>query len=270
MSALTFSLKQTPLCRVDLAALTPDKLSDLSIDQIRKIKLQYGRQQLDVADLFDINGSATEQLVFSGDLSKCDFIGRAMSQGEIRVEGNVGAYFGMQMKAGTLFVEGNTDLMTACEMKGGILEINGNAGDLLGSAQAGSRTGMAGGTVLVRGNSGNRTGDLMRRGTILVEGNTGDYCASRMIAGTIGVLGSVGSYLGYSMNRGTILLWQQPDLAPTFADSGVQNFNFLPMLFGSYKDLGSKFTATDVPFRRARRMMGDTAAMGLGEVLIAS
>ena len=268
MSALTFTLKYQPAQRVDMSPLTCDKLKELSLKQIADLTLQNGKAKVRVAELFDISGNDTQNIVIKNSFEKLDFIGKELDGGSITVEGDVGAYCGISMKTGTLTVNGNTGIFAACEMKKGFLTINGNAGDFLGGALPGNKMGMKGGTVLVKGNAGERVGDHLRRGVILIEGNAGDYCGSRMTAGTIAVMGNVGNHLGYAMRRGTLLLWNQPKLPATFNDCGSHTLAFLPLLFASFKSLNSKFADSAAGFNRVQRFGGDMAEMGRGEVLV--
>lgn len=268
MTALTFTLKQKPAQRVDLSPLVCQNLTGLSAAEIAALELYSGKRKLRADELFAIEGSDAQNIVIKNSTAKLDYIGKELTEGQITVEGDAGAYLGLGMKNGTITVNGNTGIFAACEMKKGQVEINGNAGDFLGAALPGNKIGMKGGTVLVKGNAGERVGDHMRRGNILIEGNAGDYCGSRMTAGTIAVMGMTGRYTGYAMRRGTLLLWNQPDLPATFNDCGSHTLAFLPMLFASFKLFDSKFADPSAAFNRVRRYGGDMAEMGRGEVLV--
>ena len=268
MSALTFTLKTQPKQRVDMSPLTPANLSGKSLTEIAQITLQCGKPLLAVGDLFDISGDDSQNIVINNSFDKLDFIGKELDGGSITVNGDAGAYLGMSIKSGSITVNGNVGLYAACEMKKGTLEINGNVGDFLGGALPGNKMGMKGGTILVKGNVGDRAGDHMRRGLILIEGNAGDYCGSRMTAGTIAVMGSTGRYVGFAMRRGTLLLWNQPQLLPSFNDCGTHTLGFLPLLFTSFKTSNSKFADPSTAFSRVQRYAGDMSEIGRGEVLV--
>ncbi|MGR8929297.1 MAG: formylmethanofuran dehydrogenase subunit C [Gammaproteobacteria bacterium] len=268
MTTLTFTLIAPPAQRVDMSPLVCQKLEGLNLDEIAAIKLQNGKSQLRVDELFYITGSNTQDILIADSTNKLDYIGKELDGGSISVQGNAGAYLGMQMKSGCICVNGDAGLYAGCEMKNGLIQIDGDAGDFLGGALPGNKQGMKGGTVLVKGNVGQRAGDHMRRGQILIEGNAGDYCGSRMVAGTIAVMGSTGRYLGYAMRRGTLLLWNQPQLSATFNDCGSHTLSFLPMLFASFKSLNSRFAESSAAFNRVRRYGGDMAETGRGEVLV--
>lgn len=268
MSALIFTLKQETAQRVDMSPLVCHLLKDKSIAEISAIELQNGKRKIRVDELFEISGSDPQNIVIKNSFAKLDFIGKALQDGRMTVDGETGAYCGIAMKSGELTINGDVGLYAACEMKNGLFTINGNAGDFLGAALPGNKQGMKGGTVLVKGNVGQRAGDHMRRGNLLIEGNAGDYCGSRMIAGTIAVMGTTGRFLGYAMQRGTLLLWQQPSLSATFNDCGSHTLAFLPILFKSFAKLNSKFSDTTQAFDRVQRYGGDMAEKGRAEVLV--
>ncbi|RLA20068.1 MAG: formylmethanofuran dehydrogenase subunit C [Gammaproteobacteria bacterium] len=268
MSALTFTVKQETVQRIDMSPLVCQLLKDMNLTDIAAIELQNGKRKIRADELFEITGSDTQNIVIKNSFAKLDFIAKELQQGSITVVGEAGAYLGIGMKSGAVTVNGNVGLYAGCEMKNGLLIIRGNAGDFLGAALPGNKQGMKGGTVLVKGNVGQRAGDHMRRGTMLIEGNAGDYCGSRMIAGTIAVMGHTGRFLGYAMQRGTLLLWRQPTLSATFNDCGSHTLAFLPILFKSFSKLDSKFALEAQVFSRVQRYGGDMAEKGRAEVLV--
>ena len=270
MKPLTLSVKLIPAQRVDLSPLVYQQLIGKQTVDIGKITLQCGKRLVRVDELFHLSGDDVANIVIKNGHDKLDYIGKEMEGGQITVEGDAGAYLAMGMRSGTIHISGNAGLYAACEMRGGLLEIEGNAGDFLGGALPGNRKGMRGGTVVVKGNVGDRAGDRMRRGNLLIEGDAGNYCGSRMIAGTIAVMGKTGQYIGYNMRRGTLLLWQPPDVPPTFNDCGLHSLAFLPILFASFRQLNSKFADPDAAFNRARRYGGDISEIACGEMLVRS
>lgn len=266
MSALTFTLKIQATQRIDLSALTPDKLQGHSPETIAAILLPSGKRALRVDEVFDIAGDDADNIVFSNSNSKLDYIGSQMKSGNITIDGNAGAYLGFQMRDGRITVNGDTGVYAASGMAGGFIHINGNAGDFLAAAIVGDRKGMKGGTVIVTGNAGDRVGDQMRRGILLIEGNVGSYCASRMLAGTIGVLGTVGDHVGFGMRRGTLLLTKTPEMHATLQDCGTHTLPFLSLMFKSFAQLPGKFAKIDG--NRVQRYAGDIANDGKGEILV--
>ena len=266
MSALTFSLKQELIQKLDVSPITPDKLSDKNIGEISATLLWYGKQQLRADNFFLISGLDTQNIVFDNCSAKVDYMGNGMKTGRIIVNGNAGAFLAFQLQKGEVTLNGNAADFTACAMAGGLLLVNGNVGDYLGGALVGDRKGMRGGTVIVKGNAGERTGDQMRRGLILIEGNVGSYCGSRMLAGTIGVLGDVDDYIGYGMKRGTLLLTKTPKLHATIQDCGTHTLPFLSLMFKSFRNLPSKFSKINQ--NRVQRFAGDVGNDGKGEILV--
>jgi formylmethanofuran dehydrogenase subunit C len=150
-------------------------------------------------------------------------------------------------------------------MIGGEIEIGGNSGERTGGVADGESLGMRGGRIVVVGNVGDVVGHRMRRGTIIVGGNAGEYAGGWMVAGTIMIDGKVGRLAGYGLRRGTLILAKQPkQLLPTFSDSGKLDFNYLRLLG---RQLDKDGCVSKLPFR-ARRLMGDMAVLGKGEMLI--
>ena len=269
MSALTFTLKERPRQRIDVSALTPDRLLHAKPEQIARIELYSGNRKLKVSDLFEVAGEDPLDIAFASECDKLDRIGAAMSRGRVSVYGNSGAYLGLGMTGGAIFAHGDAGAFAASGMKAGQIKIDGNAGDFLAAALPGERRGMSGGTLLVAGDVGERAGDHMRRGMILIAGRAGDYCAARMGAGTIAVMGPVGAYPGYAMKRGTLLLFAVPERLPaTFNDCGEHSFGFLTLLARAWRAFGSPWHELKQPINPVRRFVGDLANAGKGEILV--
>jgi formylmethanofuran dehydrogenase subunit C len=126
---------------------------------------------------------------------------------------------------------------------------------------------MRGGIVLVRGNAGDRAGDRLRRGTIVVEGRAGAHAGSRMIAGTLLVRGEAGPMPGYLMSRGTILLGGgSPELSPTFVDCGMHELLAMRLMAGFLAPYSAR--TARLLARPLRRLAGDMAVHGLGEIFL--
>ncbi|MGZ8245905.1 formylmethanofuran dehydrogenase subunit C [Methylomagnum sp.] len=269
MTALSFTLKTPSQQRIDVAPLTPDALAGKSVADIGAVLLQTGNRQVRADELFAIEGEDASQIIFRGATGKLDFIGKAMTQGAISVEGDAGSYLGMQMKGGRITVSGHIDAYGACELRNGEILIGGNAGDFLGACLPGNKKGMAGGVVIVKGNAGDRVGDHLRRGAILIEGDVGEYLGSRMTAGTIAVLGKVGPNIGFAMGRGTLLLAQAPVIPATFNDCGTHTLGFIPLLLKGFAGLDTRFAGMSDSLKRVRRYAGDMCGLGKGEILVA-
>ncbi|MBC7788247.1 MAG: formylmethanofuran dehydrogenase subunit C [Methylophilaceae bacterium] len=269
MNTLSLTIKITLQQRLDCTPLTPCKLNNLTQTEIASIPLYYGKAQLRVDEVFELdfnNNPAISSIIFNDANEKMDCIGANMSAGELSINGNAGNQLGFKMSAGKIFCSGNVGEFAGCGMSDGFINIHGNVGDFLGAALTGERKGMRGGTIIIKGNAGDRVGDQMRRGLILIEGNAGDYCGSRMIAGTIGVLGTLGQYTAYSMRRGTLLLKTLPTLHATVQDCGTHTLPYLSLLFNSFKRFDTPFN--QIKSQRVQRYVGDLGTSGNGEILI--
>lgn len=264
MSALTFSLRQAPNQRLDLAPLTPARLAGMNEAEIAKVELQTTRERVRVGDVFGLTMGDAGELRIDGH-ERFDRIGCAMASGAIHVDGDAGIQAGRLMRGGRLVVAGNAGPWAGSGMRGGTLEIRGDASDRLGGPLAGEMAGMRGGVLIVRGNAGDRAGDRLRRGMIVIEGGAGRHAGSRMIAGSLIVGGKAGALPGYLMARGSIVLAGGcDDLSPTFADCGTHDL-VASTLMAQYlrphsPDLASRLRA---PWRR---LLGDMALIGKGEI----
>src|SRR5262249_30700096 len=155
--------------------------------------------------------------------------------------------------------------VAGASMAGGEIAIDGNAGERAGGILIGETLGMRGGLLTIGGSAGPLAGERMRRGLIIVSGDAGDYLGGRMVAGTILVRQRVGRFAGYGLRRGSLILLNEPkELLPTFGDSGVMEFNYLRLLEHWLRETGRAISLGC----RARRLMGDQAALGKGEMLI--
>jgi len=268
-SAFRLRLRAQPTLRLDLSGLTPLALAGETPAEVARKTLWHGNESVPLGEFFDLAplAAADAALVFEGDLSRCDGVGRGLDGGHIRVEGDVGDYVGAGMRAGEIVVTGSAGMLAACEMAGGRLEVGGDVGDYAASALPGDMDGMRGGLFVVRGDAGARFGDRMRRGTALVFGAAGDFLASRLVAGTIAVAGEVGAHCGYGMRRGTLIFaGPQPEPPPTFVATGHDVQVIWTLLARSLAAHGGPFAALAVS--RPRRFVGDLATDGKGEWLL--
>jgi formylmethanofuran dehydrogenase subunit C len=267
MKSLVLSLRRQPDQRLDLSPLVPHLLAGKTAAEIERIPLATTRIAVDVADIFRVRMGDPEQILIEGASEKFDRVGHSMTRGEMRVEGDVGVQAGRLMSGGRLTIDGNAGPWAASCMKGGIVEIVGSADDFLGGPLAGEMAGMRGGIVIVRRHAGERAGDRMRRGTIVIEGKSGAYAGSRMIAGTLVVTRQAGPLPGYLMKRGTIVLAEGCiELSPTFLDCGRHQLLAMKLcseFISSYSKRGAACLK-----RPLRRLAGDMAVLGKGEILI--
>ena len=267
MSALTFSLRATPDQRLDLAPLTPQNLAGKSVGEIERIELQTTRVRVTAGDAFRIREGDPAAIVIEGASTRFDRVGMGLTEGSIRVDGDVGVEAGRLMSGGQLTVHGRAGPFAGSGMKGGALTIEGDAGERLAGPLSGETVGMSGGILHVRGDAGERAGDRLRRGFILIEGRAGAYAGSRMIAGTLAIGGEAGDLPGYLMGRGTILLGRGATLlSPTFGDCGEHELVATRLLANFVAQTSGKLARL---FRRPlRRLAGDLAALGKGEIFL--
>jgi formylmethanofuran dehydrogenase subunit C len=157
MSALTFTYKANNPQAIDCRTLTPDLLQDKSVTNIKSLPL--GTQS--VADVFDVSGEDTSNIIFKNTNNQLHYIGHQMKIGNITVEGDAGDYLGAAMQGGVLICKGNAGERAADLMRRGILLIEGDVGEYCASS-------MKAGTVGVLGSTGARLGYGMKRGTLLL------------------------------------------------------------------------------------------------------
>ena len=242
MSALTFELKHMPDQRLDLSPLVPAKLAGLNRKEIEALQIGTTRQKLTVGDAFKVKGKDSNTLHFAGTDARCDKIGAQLSGGEIHVEGDVGAYLGTFMKSGKIAVRGSTGALAAASMAGGHIAIWRNVGDQACGVGVGDTMGMKGGFVTIGGNAG-----------------------GRMIAGTLLLKRGAGRYAGFGNRRGSLIFTEKPrDILPTYSDCGVMEFDYLRLLEQWLRGQGMSIRLG----AKARRLMGDMAVLGKGEMLI--
>ena len=119
MSALVLTLHTPPRQRVDLSALTPDKLHGVDAAAIANLPLQCGNRPVAVGELFTVTSGDPDDLRLIGDCGKRDRIAAEMTRGAITIEGDAGAYLGHTMRGGRIHVQGNAGIGAALEMRGG-------------------------------------------------------------------------------------------------------------------------------------------------------
>ncbi|MEM8644291.1 MAG: formylmethanofuran dehydrogenase subunit C [Pseudomonadota bacterium] len=265
MSALSFELKDRPEQRLDLSSLVPSRLDGLNRKQIEALSVTTTRQALTVGDAFKVKGKNVEQLHFVGTDDRCDKIGAKLNGGEIVIDGDAGMLLGAQMKSGKISVDGSAGVSVGASMLGGEIRVRRDVGDQAGGVAFGETFGMKGGFISIGGDAGALVGERLRRGLIVVGGKAGDYAGGRMIAGTILLRGGAGRHAGYGNRRGSLIFGDKPrHLMPTYVDSGVMEFDFLRLLETWLREQGMRIRLGG----RARRLMGDMAVLGKGEMLI--
>ena len=98
MSYLNIKLKKKLKFRLDLSQLIPGKIGKKTKTEIKTLEISYGNEKRNISDFFSISGTLKNGIIFKGDLSKCDYIGNQMKNGEIIINGNAGNYLGNKIK----------------------------------------------------------------------------------------------------------------------------------------------------------------------------
>lgn len=262
MTASVLSLRTKPDERLDLSCVDPTAIAGSTQAEIARLPLGTTRHGPLLGDIFDIRIGDGAALVIEGGSQRFDRVGEGLAAGTIRVVGDVGQLAGRRMTGGRLDIDGAAGPLAGSGMADGRIGIGGDAGECLGGPLPGEMAGMRGGQIVVRGNAGSHTGDRMRRGTIIVAGSAADYAGARMIAGTLVIGGTCGAGVGQLMRRGTIV--KISDTAPlpaSFVDNGAVELVFLALMARLLPDMP--------PMRGVmRRMMGDMASLGKGEILM--
>jgi formylmethanofuran dehydrogenase subunit C len=263
------SLKERLSLPLEVDALSPDILSELSQDEIGKLPVFQGHRQYQLSDFFKVDGERSLSLEMHGDLAQVKWIGKGMTCGSIAIHGNAGMHLGSAMKGGSIVVHGNTGDWLGAEMSGGMIRVRGNAGGQVGAAYRGSRKGMKSGVILIDGMAGIEVGMLMRRGLICVQGRVGDFAGLQMLGGTLFLCGKVGIRTGAWMSRGTIAAFKPMELLPTFQYSCTYEPAFLKLLIKQLRKLGVSLNEPEWD-NPVRRYLGDASGLGKGEILICS
>ncbi|GEP04847.1 formylmethanofuran dehydrogenase subunit C [Methylobacterium oxalidis] len=264
MSVLT--LREAPPERLDFLNITPLSLSKLTEIEAARLPVGTSRRGLTLGDCFSVALDGSDTLVIEGGSERLDRVGAALSEGTIRIAGDVGQRLGEGMAGGTLTVEGSAGPFAGSGAIGGTITIEGDAGDHAGGAVYAARAGLDGATLVIRGRAGDHLGDRMRRG-LLVAGAAGRHAGARMIAGTIAAL-AVGDHPGLGMRRGTLLVGRHGAMSPTFVETGSHDLVFLRLLARTLR--GVSAAHADLAAGALRRYSGDLATIGKGELWAAA
>jgi len=264
---IKLTMKEAPSVPLEAEMLTPDAIASLSIGEIAALPVYLGKRQCRVDDFFAVEGEPGDDLVIHGDARRVKWIGRGMTRGRVRINGNAGMHLGSAMKGGAIEVTGDADDWLGAEMSGGVIHVHGNAGGQVGAAYRGSLSGMTDGTILVDGTAGLEVGMRMKRGTIVVGGLVRDFAGLQMKGGTLVLLSGAELRTGAWMNRGTIVSLQPIPLLPTFAYAAAYNPVFLRLYARHLSMLGVKIPYEDRE-GAYHRYTGDAAVPGKGEILV--
>ncbi len=264
---LKLSLKRSPTVPLEAEVLSPSALSGMSHSEVCSATIYHGKRQCRVDDFFEVEGDGSEMVQIAGNLSKVRWLGRGMTHGTLRIDGNVGMHLGAHMSGGAIEVSGDAGDWVGAEMKNGTIRVSGNAGGQVGAGYRGSLKGMRNGTIYVGGTAGLEVGLRMRRGTIIVRGCVRDFAGLQMKGGTIILLGGAEIRTGAWMNRGTIISLHPIQLMPTFRESG----NYMPTWMSIYGQYLQPF-GVEIPCSANQgsyqRFTGDFAVPGKGEIFV--
>jgi formylmethanofuran dehydrogenase subunit C len=266
MTGLTLRFRGADGQRLDLSSLTPAAVSEHGAAALARRVVGEGRHAALLGDAFDVGAGPDGTLVIQAATDALDGVGAGLATGRILVEGNVGAYAAHAMTGGVLEIRGAAGPWLAARMSGGTVRVTGPAGDFAGGARPGQGEGMNGGLLVIGGDVGERTGDRMRRGLIAVAGACGARAGSRMRGGTVVARGGFGPEPGPLMRRGSLVGPSVAALLPTFVDCGDHDLVMLRVLSRHLvAQAGETFA---LPSPRARRLQGDMATIGRGEILL--
>ena len=153
---MKLSLHTLPEVPLEAETISTDQLAGKSQKEIAELPVFHGNKEQTIGDFFTIKGKVKDGVSeVDGDLSNIKLLGSGMSQGTLRITGNVGAHLGAGISGGEIIVEGDAGDWVGREMTGGRITIKGNAGHMVGSAVRGSPVGMQGGEILIYGNAKN-------------------------------------------------------------------------------------------------------------------
>lgn len=266
---MPLSLKQIAAPDVPMEAdnITPARVIGQHASDVERLALMHGSESRVVGDFFSVTGSYDGIIDLQGDhLERVKFIGAGMSQGTIRVEGNVGEHLGASMSGGEILINGDATDWVGPEMSGGRIEVHGDAGHMTGSAYRGASVGMTGGEIIIHGNVRNETGNAMRNGLIAIGGNSGDFTGVNMLSGSIFVLGELGIRTGAGMKRGSIVSMRDAPLLPTFSYSCTYRPGYMTLYL---LHLSQTFAIAEEYLQGVyKRYCGDSVELNRGEVLL--
>ncbi len=269
MSGLTFRLNAAPQQRLDLAHLTPKRLSSIPLAEVLKLNVGSTKSALTVGDVFAVSGKPGDTVRIESGSTRLDFVGAELDHGTIIVDGDVGVGAGRNMRGGRLEIRGDAGALLASGISGGEVFVKGSAAGQVGGLTPGDKFGMTGGLIVIDGHAGDRVGDRMRRGTIFIRGKCGNFAGSRMVGGTIWTELGFGADPGLLLRRGTLIGPSVEQMLATFADTGKQELVILRVLSRYMRErLGA--LAPRPLSGIVRKYAGDLATIGKGEILLTS
>src|ERR687884_588594 len=119
MAATLLRLRAEPDQRLDLSAITPERLHNLSRHEIAALPIGTTRVPLRLADVFAVRLGERDRIRFKGGSERFDRLGAGLRAGEIRVEGDVGQAAGIGMSGGRIEIEGSAGPPAGAVVGGG-------------------------------------------------------------------------------------------------------------------------------------------------------
>jgi formylmethanofuran dehydrogenase subunit C len=214
---------------VDGREISPDNFAGRRIEEIEGLPLLVGNRERRIGDIFKVSGIPADEpseqaIVITGETRSFRWIGRGMTGGLIRLEGDAGFNLGEEMTGGTINVHGSVEDWLGCSMGGGVIEVHGNAGNQVGASIRGRGKGMTGGAIMIHGDVGYEAGSWMEGGLIHVMGSAGQFAGVHMGGGEILIEKDSEGRLGANMRDGKIvLLGRIPQVLPSFTFEEVRD-----------------------------------------------
>lgn len=228
MRELTLRKRVEVSLPIDGQVISPDNFAGGTLEEIEGLPLLVGNRERRLGDIFEISGTPAERaaeqaIVIIGHTRSFRWIGRRMTGGLIRLEGDAGFNLGEEMVGGAIMVQGNVEDWLGCSMRGGVIEVRGDAGNQVGASIRGKGKGMAGGTIVIHGDAGYEVGSWMEGGLIHIVGNVDQFAGVHMGGGEILIEGDSEGRLGANMRNGKIvLLGKIPQILPSFTFEEVR------------------------------------------------
>ena len=116
-------LREAPPERLDFLNITPLALSGLSEAEAASSRSAPRGRGLRLGDCFSVKLDRSDSLVIEGGSERLDRVGAALSEGTIRVAGDVGQRLGEGMAGGALTVEGAAGPYAGAGATGGLITI---------------------------------------------------------------------------------------------------------------------------------------------------
>lgn len=208
---------------IDGSSISPDLFAGGSLGEIEDLPLLVGNREKRLGDIFEVSGETAEDpsnqaIRVVGGVRNFREIGKGMSGGVIKIEGDGGFNLGEGMEGGTIIVDGDAGSWVGSSMRGGLIEVLGDVENQVGASYRGKGQGMTGGRILIHGSAGYEVGSWMQGGFIHIKGNVGQFAGVHMRGGEILVEGDSEGRLGASMTGGKIvLLGRVPGILPSFS-----------------------------------------------------